>query len=190
MFHFANSFHLIQHNKNPYFWRKNTVLNADNGKLPSKFDRIIEDFIGKRYGAGEAFYGKRKSDMTDEELANTLPTKQQELSDLSTPMRDNAILIVGSIDTIGMWSAFELNEKGFNIRVACSDLKEAINIYGLPRNNVDLIELKGNQASDESYAAAVDGVQAIIICPNFSPYLDFGLGSKNARLETETALNM
>lgn len=35
-------------------------------KKSTKFDRVIDDFIGKRYGAGEAFYGKRMSDLDEE----------------------------------------------------------------------------------------------------------------------------
>ena len=34
----------------------------------SKVNRIIDDFVGKRYGAGEAWYGKRKSDLSEDEF--------------------------------------------------------------------------------------------------------------------------
>jgi hypothetical protein len=64
-------------------------------------------------------------------------------------LKDNAILIFGSLNQIGQWVAFELNEKGFQIRVACSDKQEAIKIFGL--NNVDVVELKEG-ASEELYA--------------------------------------
>jgi hypothetical protein len=32
----------------------------------TKFDRVVNDFVGKRYGAGAAFYGKRESDLSEE----------------------------------------------------------------------------------------------------------------------------
>ena len=44
------------------------------------------------------------------------------------------------MNQIGQWVAFELNEKGFQIRVACSDKQYAIKIFGL--DNVDIVELK------------------------------------------------
>lgn len=105
-------------------------------------------------------------------------------------MRDNAILIVGGIEDIGMWTAFELAEKGFVIRIASTNMKEAINVFGLPRNNVDIVELKGNQTPEEKYATAVNGVQAIVLCANFIPQFDFGPAGTQAREERETALNI
>ena len=54
-------------------YRRVCILHEQKGnedepekKKSTKFDRAIDDFIGKRYGAGEAFYGKRMSDLDEE----------------------------------------------------------------------------------------------------------------------------
>jgi len=41
-------------------------INKPSAVSRSRFQRSIDDFVGKRYGAGEAFYGRRTSDMSDE----------------------------------------------------------------------------------------------------------------------------
>jgi hypothetical protein len=145
--------------------------NKDDGKeekkvKSTKFDRVVNDFIGKRYGAGSYFYGQRLSDLSEEEFAERRGLRQQKSAKKDEPMKDNAILIVGSLDEIGQWVAFELGEKGFNIRIACDDKQRAVNIFG--ENNVDIIELK-KDSSEEQYATAIEGVQALVLCPNFAP---------------------
>jgi hypothetical protein len=63
----------------------------------SKFSRSIDDFVGKRYGAGEAFYGKRTSDMSDEAYNAIYGKKTEDITSSwnTMAMRDNAILLVG-----------------------------------------------------------------------------------------------
>ena len=146
----------------------------------------MSDFVGKRYGAGAAFYGARSSDLSEEEYAEMTGVKKgDETPDEEKVLRDNAILIFGSLNLIGQWVAFELNEKGFQIRVACSDKQDAIKIFGL--NNVDIVELK-KDATEQQYARAVQGVQAVVFCHNFEPRVDFLNGVGKA--ETATALSL
>ena len=103
--------------------------DQSNTKQNTMFERVIDDFIGKRYGAGEAFYGKRTSRLTEEEYAKT-KGGQKRIYDKNAPMQDDAVLIVGNVKDIGQWIAFELNDKGFNIRIACTKLKDASDVLG------------------------------------------------------------
>jgi hypothetical protein len=73
----------------------------------SKFDRVVDDFIGKRYGAGETFYGQRTSEMSDEEYINKYEAVDEE-DNVERPLRENAILLLGSLEAMGQWIAFEL----------------------------------------------------------------------------------
>ena len=144
---------------------------SDKGKKPStksKFDRVVDDFIGKRYGAGEYFYGRQTSKLSDDEYAAEYgPVMDDDGSD--AVLRDNAILLVGSLDELGQWVAFELAEKGFNIRVAaCAGKAKAVNVFGL--RNVDIVEVGPSSSSLEQYAAALAGVQAVVFMPAFKPF--------------------
>lgn len=147
------------------------------------FERSLDDFIGKRYGAGEAFYGQRTSRLTEDEYEKT--QKPKRVYDKDAPMKDESVLIVGGLDEVGQWLAYELNDKGFNVRVACSSLKQATDIFGFPGFNADIIELKGDETDEKTYAQAINGVQAIILCSNFNPQPEWGpLGNK---LDSELA---
>eukprot|EP01041_Mallomonas_annulata_P000441 gene441-790_t len=137
----------------------------------TKFDRVVDDFMSKRYGNGEFFYGKRTSDMTEEEY--TEKTGGPKVRDEDAPLRDNAILIVGGIDTMAQWVAFDLAEKGFNIRISGETMKEVTEWFGLPGNNVDIVPLTPT-SSEESYARAIQGVQAIVFSGNFDPKVSLG----------------
>lgn len=179
--------------------------NSDNKdksndvKKNTMFDRVVDDFIGKRYGAGEAFYGKRTSQLTEEEyqlMRGDVPiNKEKEL--LNREFKDNAVLIVFGVTgsyAPGQWIAFELAEKGFNVRVVCDDVKKAVEIFGY--DNVDLIKLNAD-SSEKDYAKAIQGTQAMIICSNFEPVADLGIfnlfplpgggGLKKAEDETTVA---
>ena len=146
----------------------------------------MNDFVGKRYGAGSAFYGARSSDLSEEEYAElTGVNKADEIPAEQKILKENAILIFGSLNEIGQWVAFELNEKGFQIRVACSDRQNAVKIFGL--DNVDIVELK-KDATEEQYARAVEGVQAVVFCQNFQPKIDFF--NSVGKAETNTALSL
>lgn len=133
------------------------------------FERSLNDFIGKRYGAGEAFYGKRQSSLSEEEYQNARALNAKPSIDENAEFKSNAILVVCGTESIGQWVTFDLVEKGFTVRVASLSRKAAMSVYGLPGNNVDIIELKATQAEyDESaFLRAISGVQAVIFCSNF-----------------------
>jgi len=163
---------------------------SDNkGKKPpskSKFDRVVDDFIGKRYGAGEFFYGQQTSKLSDEDYEAKYGPATDNTDD-DAPLRDNAILLVGSLEELGQWVAFELAEKGFNIRVAaCAGKAKAVEVFGL--RNVDIVEIGASSSSSslEQFAAALVGVQAVVFMPAFRPF--FGpLGGATGRNELVAA---
>lgn len=153
----------------------------------SKFDRVVDDFIGKRFGAGDYFYGERISQLTDEEYVNQYEAVDEE-EKVERPLRENAILLVGSLEAMGQWVAFELAEKGFNIRVAVASKAQAVKIFG--QNNVDIVELSDQQATatgENPYAKALSGVQAIVFLPAFKPFLDVGPLAATSRAEMAVA---
>jgi hypothetical protein len=71
----------------------NTETDDEDSKQPkksTKLDRVISDFIGKRYGAGEAFYGKRVSDL-DEDTYLELRGVDKKKEFAAKPLKDNAV---------------------------------------------------------------------------------------------------
>jgi uncharacterized protein YbjT (DUF2867 family) len=160
-------------------YAKNDGKNPPPPAVKSKFDRVVDDFIGKRYGAGEFFYGAQTSKLSNEEYAEMYGVQSNEPENV--PMRENAILIVGSLEAMGQWVAFELAEKGFNIRIASETKETAVNIFG--QRNVDIVQLSAT-ATEEDYQNALDGVQAIVFLPMFQPSV---FGSNNGRSEMAVA---
>eukprot|EP00607_Mallomonas_marina_P002708 CAMPEP_0182440644 /NCGR_PEP_ID=MMETSP1167-20130531/87196_1 /TAXON_ID=2988 /ORGANISM="Mallomonas Sp, Strain CCMP3275" /LENGTH=356 /DNA_ID=CAMNT_0024634655 /DNA_START=540 /DNA_END=1610 /DNA_ORIENTATION=+ len=74
---------------------------------------------------------------------------------------------------MAQWVTFDLAEKGFTIRISCEDRKQAIEWFGVPGDNVDIVSLTP-QSSEAAFSRAVEGVQAIIFCGNFDPSLSAG----------------
>jgi len=150
------------------------LLSMNSPPKKSKFDRAIDDFMGKRYGKGEAWYGKRMSDLSDDEYDEMVGEKntRQPLEDIE--LKENSILIVGSLESVGQFIAFELGGKGFNIRVVSENRKDAISLFGLPGNNVDIIELDPN-SDEKQFARCIQDVQAVIFCGNFEPAISLFL---------------
>ena len=180
----------------------NDNRNSNKKVKSTKFDRIIDDFVGKKYGAGQAFYGPRTSGLSEEEYAklrgvdvNASKNKDDNENDDNFEFKPNSILLYGDIDSksdysIGQWIAFELLEKGFNVRIVCKNKKEGFQAFGPNGKNVDYIYLDTN--SDEKwYARAIEGVQAIIFCHSFQPTVDYGLFNifKNNMLICEKLIN-
>jgi hypothetical protein len=109
--------------------------------------------------------------------------QNREKADEELPLKDNAILLYGDLDVL-QWVAFELGEKGFDLRVACGKKLDAgklsgyfmtrqkarclhsilfcftVEVFGLPGKNVDIVEVR-EDSSDDDFARAVDGAQAI-----------------------------
>ena len=176
----------------PQFSKYNSILkmssNDNNNKKvkSTKFDRVIDDFIGKKYGSGQYFYGPRTSGLSEEEYAklrgvdvNVPKNNNENENDENYEFKPNSILIYGDIDSnsdyaIGQWIAFELLEKGFNLRIVCKNKKEGFQAFGPIGKNVDYIYLDNN-SDDRLYAKAIEGVQAIIFCHSFEPTVDYGL---------------
>ena len=162
----------------------------DTNVVRSRFDRVLDDFIGKRFGAGEAFYGKRTSTLSDDELdqirqRNALTTKRpsslSEYCRIDQPFKDNAVLVVGHVNEatsseVLQWTVYDLLEKGFTVRVGLvgseketeKTMLQGIRVFGLPSTNVDLIEL-WNDGTVERFEKALEGVQAVVLCDYFSP---------------------
>jgi len=92
----------------------------------SKFDRAVDDFVSKRYGQGEAWYGKRTSDLSDEDYDKLYSSQNPKIEEEEKPLKENAILIVGSLESFGQFVSFELATKGFNIRIVSPDKKKAV----------------------------------------------------------------
>lgn len=146
----------------------------DEGKGGSKkstaFERGLNDFIGKRYGAGESFYGRRQSRLSEEEYQEARAAIEKPLFDENAEFRKNAVLVVGGEQDIAQWIVFDLVEKGFAVRVASLDRKSSIAVYGLPGANVDLVELKATAAEyqESDYFRAISDAQAVVLCAAFS----------------------
>ena len=168
--------------------QENDVNNDDNGSNKpgrSKFDRALDDFIGKRYGNGEAFYGKRLADMDDEEYLERYGEREskQQIDWNAQELKKNSILLVGGMEEIGQWISFELVEKGFSVRIVCDDIKQAIETYGLPGNNVDLVELN-SESNKYLYLRAIENVQAVVICSAFEPAASGPFSKLSNRIES------
>jgi hypothetical protein len=155
--------------------RKRFEIYSKSPEKPksSKFDRVIDDFVGKRFGAGEAWYGKQKSTMSDEEASEIENQRRPKLIVKDEDLKKNAVLLFGdysSLDAIGDWIAFDLSAKGFNIRVASFDLTKSIQLFGLPGNNVDILTLSAT-SDEDSFLRAIKDVQAVVFVGNFNPSL-------------------
>jgi hypothetical protein len=173
--------------------------------IPSKFDRVLDDFIGKKFGAGEAFYGRRTSTLSDEDLkklseveisnsGKSRPLSLDEYCRIDRTFRDNAVLVVGGIGSntnsdVLQWIVYDLLEKGFTVRVGIVGerkqtgkcMLEGIRVFGLPGINVDMLELL-NDGSERRFEAALEGVQAIVLCDSFSPSLQASPSSSGSDL--------
>jgi hypothetical protein len=96
--------------------------------------------------------------MSEEEYAK-MRGLDKKVSKEDIVLRDNSVLLFGTMDVL-KWIAFELGEKGFDLRIACDKSATAIDIFGIPGKNVDIIEVS-EESNDEVLANAVNGAQAI-----------------------------
>ncbi len=138
----------------------------------TKFDRIIADFVGKRYGAGQVFYGRRTSQLSEAEYQQELNKnrKPTSLADAaSMELKNNAILLIGDPNLeVLQWVAFELLEKGFSVRLCCERFKDAVDVFGIPGFNIDIVIIN-KESNEKEILRCVMGIQAIICAPNFFP---------------------
>lgn len=121
------------------------------------FEGALEDFVGKKYGAGQYFYGVRTSN-------------EQQLLQKQITLRPNAVLVVGAPESSFCQSVLiELLEKGFAVRYACDDSTKAFQILGPSGHNFDIVELHkgsffGRASSEKDFAVAIQDIQAIVLC--------------------------
>ena len=83
----------------------------DDKKQNTRFARGLDDFVGKRYGAGEAFYGKRKSEMSEEDFQAMRLLRAPKQEEIVQDLRNNAILVVGGIEDVNQWAVFDLLQR-------------------------------------------------------------------------------
>lgn len=154
---------------------------APRPKKNTAFERSLNDFIGKRYGAGEAFYGRRLSDLSEDEYQEARAEKDKPLWDDDAELKDNAVLVVGGATGVGQWVVYDLVEKGFAVRVANVDRKEAIEVFGLPGLNIDVLPALQD---DAQLLKALKGAQAVVLTAAFG---DDGWG-RRGRAQEEAQL--
>ena len=85
---------------------------SEEKKQSTRFARGLDDFVGKRYGAGEAFYGKRKSEMSEEDFQAMRLLRQPKQEEKVQDLKNNAVMVVGGIDDVNMWVAFAPSSPG------------------------------------------------------------------------------
>jgi hypothetical protein len=76
----------------------------NNKKIKStKFDRVIDDFMSKKYGSGQYFYGPRTSGLSEEEYAElrgvdiNVPKNNDEnesLEDIDYPLELRSYIVI------------------------------------------------------------------------------------------------
>jgi hypothetical protein len=136
-----------------YLPKKLGRLAGNTQRKARKFDKILDDFMGKKFGAGEFFYGERSS---------ALGKNASQTADRNAVLTPNAVLVVGSPDCAWIqWTIIELIEKGFTVRLLCASAFAAYQATSLPGISFDVVEAR-TEGSDGEIALAVQNVQAII----------------------------
>lgn len=175
---------LLHYNNNVIFRSKN-IPDEDNNdnknKSPilgkSRFDRLLDDFVNKRYGGGQAFYGKRLSSLSEDEYQEEMKKRQSSQvgnnnnNDKDYELRGNAILVVGDVrDDILQWTVLDLLEKGFTVRlgyVGCGR-EQVVREFGLQGRNVDMVGLDDD---NDDMERVLTGTQALVLVDNLRPSL-------------------
>jgi hypothetical protein len=110
--------------------------------------------MGKKFGAGEYFYGERSSGVKNDTILQTQKY---------APLTPNAILVVGRPDCEWLQcTIIELIEKGFAVRLLCPSAFAAYQATSLTGVSFDVVEVSSEQSLDD-IALAVRGGQAIIL---------------------------
>lgn len=143
----------------------------DSKPKSTKFSRMLDDFVGKKYGAGEAFYGKRTSDLSEDQyreyLRKTFPTRY--IADDDIELKSNAILVIGDPQVeLTQWIILELTDKGFKVRLICEDKKEATKVFGKHGYNIDIVTVDQDTLNSD-IDKYVNSIQAVLVTTNFLP---------------------
>jgi uncharacterized protein YbjT (DUF2867 family) len=166
--------------------RIDRAAKTDKARKLSKNARLMDDFFGKRMGAGTVFYGESLSDMDDETYAKKVEGGNDNDARLEIKaLRENPVLVVGATGKTGQWVVTDLLSKGFSVRAFVRNLNKAEDLFGWDGSNLDVFE--GNVKDLSALTEAMKGALAVIYCagsrevigPNAFAQVD-GLGVENA----------
>jgi len=166
--------------------RIDRAAKTDKARKLSKNARLMDDFFGKRMGAGTVFYGESLSDMDDETYAKKVEGGNDNDARLEIKaLRENPVLVVGATGKTGQWVVTDLLSKGFSVRAFVRNLNKAEDLFGWDGSNLDVFE--GNVKDLTALTEAMKGALAVIYCagsrevigPNAFAQVD-GLGVENA----------
>lgn len=161
---------------------------TDSARKLSKNQRMLDDFLGKRMGQGNIFYGESLADMDDDRYAKKVEDQGKSNKDERLeirPLRENPVLVVGATGGTGQWVVTDLLSKGFSVRALVRSLEKAEDLFGWDGANLDVFE--GDVRDLEALREATRGALAVIYCASSrevlggnSPEQVDGLGVENA----------
>lgn len=166
--------------------RIDRAAKTDKARKLSKNARLMDDFFGKRMGAGTVFYGESLSDLDDEAYAKKVEASNDNDARLEVKaLRENPVVVVGATGKTGQWVVTDLLSKGFSVRAFVRNLDKAEDLFGWDGSNLDVFE--GNVKDLSALTEAMKGALAVIYCagsrevigPNAFSQVD-GLGVENA----------
>ena len=146
-------------------------------------DDLIDDVLNKRFGAGEAFYGQRQSNMAKD--YDAIAEEAKEIMAMRE-VRQGAALIIGScrvLGGVGQWTAIKAMQKDVPVRILAADFEAAEKTFGTDGANLDIFF--GDASDMDQLDNACDGAQTVVYADEGS--LPFGPNSYDARLKSGLA---
>jgi uncharacterized protein YbjT (DUF2867 family) len=122
-------------------------------------------YIAPQSNGAQAFFGKSRARMTQEELDAVLGEdvqREQEIARLTADVRPSSILVAGATGETGRLVVLELQKKDFNVRVLTRNLKKAEQMFGRDGAEVDIVVCDLRNAKEVEEAAV--GCQAGVFC--------------------------
>jgi uncharacterized protein YbjT (DUF2867 family) len=138
---------------------------TDQARKLSKNQRLLDDFLGKRMGQGNVFYGEALADLDDDAYAQKVEAQSKNDKDERLevrPLRDNPVLVVGATGGTGQWVVSDLLSKGFSVRAFVRNLDKAEDLFGWDGANLDVFE--GDVKDAEALREASRGALAVVYC--------------------------
>jgi hypothetical protein len=121
--------------------RIDRAAKTDKARKLCKNARLMDDFFGKRMGAGTVFYGESLSDMDDETYAKKVEGGNDNDARLEIKaLRKNPVLVVGATGKTGQWVVTDLLSKGFRVRAFVRNLNKAEDLFGWDGSTLDVFE--------------------------------------------------
>lgn len=143
--------------------RIDRAAKTDKARKLSKNARLMDDFFGKRMGAGTVFYGESLSDLDDEAYAKKVEASNDNDARLEIKaLRENPVVVVGATGKTGQWVVTDLLSKGFSVRAFVRNLDKAEDLFGWDGSNLDLFE--GNVKDLSALTEVMKGALAVIYC--------------------------